>query len=297
MSGGTGFIGRALVDHFEKQGHTLYILTRGQSRVEGLREYIHWLSEDGDEIDYLSHRKIDVVINLAGEPIGRGRWTPEKKERILHSRIESTKRIIEIVKHLKEKPEVFIQGSAIGYYGYSENDRFTDRSLSLLNSFPSEVCDIWENTLHYLNHPDIRKVIARIGTVLHSKEGFLAKALLPYRFWAGGKIATGNQFVSWIHLEDVVRIIDYLIYEKSMHGPVNLTAPHPVTMDELGHTLASIMRRPYWFPFSEWMIRRTFGEKSVLVTKGSYVLPSKLLHSSFSFQYPTIRKALSNLMQ
>ncbi|KGP91579.1 multidrug MFS transporter [Pontibacillus chungwhensis BH030062] len=297
ISGGTGFIGSHIVNHFEQQGHKLLILTRGSTRKDGQREYIQWLTDQKDEVDYLSERKVDVVINLAGDPIDQGRWSSEKKERILNSRINATKRMIEIVNHLEEKPEVFIQGSAIGYYGYSEEEKFTDRSLSLINSFPSEVCDVWENTLHHLNHSDIRKVIARIGIVLHPREGALAKLLIPYRLWAGGKVASGSQYVSWIHLEDLVSIIDYLIADRTISGPVNVTAPHPVTMDEFGRTIASIISRPYWFPLTEWMLKVAFGEKSIILMKGSKVLPERLLNSSFTFNYPTVRKALSNLLE
>lgn len=297
ISGGTGFIGRQIVNHFEEKGHKLFILTRGSTRKEGQTEYIQWLSDQKNEIDYLSNQKVDVVINLAGDPIDQGRWSSEKKERILYSRINATKRMIEIVNHLDDKPEVFIQGSAIGYYGYSENEEFTDRSLSLINSFPSEVCDVWENTLHHLNHPGIRKVIARIGIVLHPREGALSKLLIPYRLWAGGKVASGSQYVSWIHFEDLVRIIDYLIDDHTISGPVNLTSPHPVTMDELGRTIASVTSRPYWFPLTEGMLKVALGEKSIIVIEGSKVLPERLLHSTFSFKYPTTRKALSNLLE
>ncbi|WP_084103099.1 TIGR01777 family oxidoreductase [Pontibacillus yanchengensis] len=296
ISGGTGFIGKAVVRYFVQQGHTVFVLTRGETRKEAGVQYVQWMKESAGEIAYFRNVPLDACINLAGDPIHEGRWTPEKKERILTSRIEATRRMIKIIQGMKHKPEIFIQGSAIGYYGYSKQSTFTDESLPLLNSFPSEVCEIWENTFLMLNEPSIRKVTARIGIVLDHHGGALQKMLTPYQYFVGGRVASGEQWLSWIHLYDLVRMFHHIIDTPSISGPVNITAPNPVKMDEFGRKVAQKLHRPYWFPANKWMLRLMFGEMSEFIIEGQYVLPDKARKNGFTFLYPQLENAISEIL-
>ncbi|MFC0525584.1 TIGR01777 family oxidoreductase [Pontibacillus salicampi] len=295
LSGGTGFIGQALVRYFGQQGHHMYVLTRQNKENEQHITYVKWLQANTGEVMFFSDKAIDVCINLAGEPIHNERWTEEKKEKILTSRIQATRQMIRIVQNMQTKPHTFIQGSSIEYYGYADEESFSDKSLPLLNSFPSEVCEIWENTFLLLNDPSIRKVTARMGVVLDHHRGTLEKLVLPYRYFMGGKVGSGEQWLSWIHSYDLVRLYHHIIDNRNITGPVNATSPNPVTMNDFGDIVSEKLHRPNWLPLQEWLLKLIYGEMSEFIIYGKHVHPSKLTQNGFRYLYPKLENALSEI--
>lgn len=296
ISGGTGFIGQAIVKHMVDLGHTVIVLTRQSGKQDAANiKYAQWLN--GNENPLKNFSNIDVVINLAGDPLNRGRWTTKKKERILTSRIDTTDALLENIQQLPSKPKLLINASAIGIYGYSENEIFTEESPSTDDNFPAHVCLEWEKKALEATKLGVRVVIARFGIVLGQDGGALKQMSLPYRFFIGGPVASGKQWVSWIHKDDVVGLIDHIISDSTLEGVMNFTSPQPVKMDEFGEALGQTMHRPHWLPVPSFLLKVVFGEMSEMLTYGQHVIPLKALNSDYHFKYPDITSALRDLLK
>ncbi|WP_273129244.1 TIGR01777 family oxidoreductase [Metabacillus sp. HB246100] len=294
ISGGTGFVGKHLTDYFLKQNHDVYILTRSEktSSKKNLH-YIKWLTDQANPATHLED--VDVVINLAGKSIN-DRWTDEAKRQIIQSRIEATKAMYSIISSLERKPSVFINASAIGIYGTSKDQVFTERSTEHGSDFLAETVDVWEKEAKNIQKLGVRTAFTRFGIVL-GEEGALPKMLLPYKLFAGGKLGSGTQWMSWIHIDDLVRMIDHVIKTPSLSGPVNVTAPNPVQMNEFGKTIAKTINRPHWLPAPSFAIKAILGEMSILLLEGQKVLPEKAVETSFTFTFPHLQPALEDIVK
>ena len=292
ISGGTGLIGSALIKYLVKNGDTVDILTRspGQKVPSEKVSYLYW---DGKTLGewQSSIETADAVVNFAGENIGSGRWSEARKESIIESRENTGQILAEAIRLAKNKPEVFIQASAIGIYGTSEDAKFDEKS-ALGNDFLSGVGRKWEDSSKSVETLGIRRVLLRTGIVLDLNEGAFPKMLLPFRLFIGGPIGSGKQWVSWIHLDDEVRIIDFILKNPQISGPVNAVAPNPVTNAEFGKTLAKLIHRPYWIPVPAFALKLILGEMSTLVLDGQYVYPKKLIESGYNFKFSTLPGAL-----
>ncbi|WP_242220649.1 TIGR01777 family oxidoreductase [Bacillus cereus group sp. BfR-BA-01380] len=293
ISGGTGFIGKALTLYLASNGHTVYILTRHlrENHSPANIRYINW-DADASEFPLSS---VDIVINLAGESINNGRWTKKQKEKIINSRINTTKGLIEQLQTLNHYPNTFINASAIGYYGTSETDLFTEEHPKQGNDFLATTVQLWEEEASKATDLGIRTIYTRFGIVLGKDGGALPKMLLPYQFFIGGTIGSGNQLLSWVHLEDVVQMIDFAIHTKEISGAFNITAPHPVTMKEFGRTIAKVLYRPHWLPVPAFALKTLLGEMSSLILQGQRVLPQKAIQHGYTHSYATLEHALQNI--
>ncbi|MBP3967770.1 TIGR01777 family oxidoreductase [Bacillus sp. WL1] len=293
ISGGTGFIGKYLSTFFIQKGHTVYILTRNKTTetFHPNLQYVQWTPN----LQTFPLSSIDVVINLAGESIN-SRWTKKQKKAILNSRIQTTKGLIKQLQTLNIKPHTFINASAIGYYGTSETESFTEQHETPGDDFLANTVCSWEQEASKARSLGMRTVYARFGVVLSADGGALPKMLLPYQFYIGGTIGSGNQWLSWIHIDDVVHLIDFIIQKEEIDGPLNLTAPLPIRMKEFGETIAAIMKKPHWLPVPSFMLHALLGEMSILVLEGQHVLPSKAIEHGYQYTFPAIDHALQNIL-
>lgn len=289
ISGGSGFVGKHVTKALIEQEHHVYVLTRYPEKYASTTN-ITFISY---ELDVRTLPVIHAVINLAGESLF-GYWTKKKKEAILTSRIETTERMIDIMKRMEKKPETFISGSAIGYYGTSEDLIFTEETTMPGDDFLANVVANWEKTAMQAEDMGIRTIYTRFGVIL-GKEGALPYMSLPVKLFAGGKIGNGEQWISWVHIEDAANLILFCLQNQHIEGPVNITTPNPKRNKDFTKILAGVLRRPYWIPTPSPMIRTAIGEMSQLITKGQYVLPKKAETHQYPFAFPQLKDALQQI--
>jgi uncharacterized protein len=293
IAGGTGFVGKSLVRDLVQHSHEVIVLTRKPSNGTGKFRYVQWLSEGANPAAELEGT--DIFINLAGESINSGRWTEQRKKRILDSRIVAVRELLDIITKMERKPQAFINASAIGYYGTSLDKTFTEGDQGSGDDFLSKTVIAWEREASKAEDLGVRTVLCRFGIILDKQEGALAKMLLPYRAFIGGPMGSGTQWMSWIHIDDVIKGIQFVMENEQVHGPVNFTAPSPVTMNEFGSTLAGVLGRPHWLPVPGSALRILLGEMSTLVVDGQKVLPDVLTKQGYLFKYPELKTALKNI--
>jgi len=293
IAGGSGFIGKALTEKLLAENHEVYILTRESKNSESVK-YVRWLhTNDQPELE-LEHT--DIFINLAGESLNSGRWTTERKKRILHSRLIATQEINRIISKMTQKPKVLLNASAIGYYGTSLSHVFTEEHLAQPSDFLSQTVHLWEKEASQSISLGVRTVFMRFGVVLGKNNGALPRMVMPYRLFVGGTVGSGKQWLSWIHIQDVVDATIHCIQNDNIHGAVNFTTPHPEPMKNFGQTIAKFLGKPHYFPTPAPLLQVLLGEMSVLILEGQKVLPHQLIQHNFSFSYPTLNEALDNLL-
>ena len=292
IAGGTGLIGRAIARQLLQDGKEVVILTRHPDRGFAGSEArpIYW---DGKTTHGWSGivNDMDAVIQLAGESLGGSPWTNERRQLILDSRVDSGKAIVEAVQNARTRPRILIQASAIGYYGNSEDAAYTETDPAG-EGWLGEVCTAWENSTQGVEAVGVRRVVVRTGLVLERSRGILPLMALPVRMMVGGKLGSGRQWISWIHIEDEIRAILALLQSETASGPYNLTAPEPVRNGDFIAQLAAALHRPDWLPTPGFAIRLAIGKMSELVLEGQKVLPSQLEAMGFEFCYPTLSQAL-----
>ncbi|HXW15185.1 MAG TPA: TIGR01777 family oxidoreductase [Terriglobia bacterium] len=290
LTGSSGLIGQALLSFLTTNGHTVVRLTR--SPASG--QYILWNPESGI-LDTEDFEDFEAIVHLAGETIV-GRWTPEKKARILESRAKGTRLLCESLAHLRSRPRVLVSASAIGYYG-DRGDQVMDEGSSAGSLFLSEVAKAWEAATEPAAQIGIRVVNLRIGFVLSKAGGGLSAMLLPFKLGIGGRVGSGHQYMSWIAIDDVVGAISHVLLSDSSRGPVNAVAPHPVTNLEFTKTLGRILGRPTIFPLPAFAARLVLGEMSnELLLASTRVSPSQLLASGYKFRFPDLPDALRHVL-
>lgn len=302
IAGGTGLIGRALTKELIQSGHEVIILSRNPNKVIRKPQGVELVAWDGVSTNGWGERvnDVQVVVNLAGENIGGegffpSRLTDERKRRIRESRINSTKALLEAIERAHQKPQVFVESSMIGYYGFHDDEEL-DETSSPGDDFFAE-CREWEKVSMPVEDLGVRRVIIRTGIVFSTGRGSaLNRLVLPFKLFAGGPLAGGKQYLSWIHEEDEARAILFLIENQESQGAFNLTAPNPATNAEVGKAIAKVLKRPYYLPAPEFAFRIAFGEIAALVTKGQRVLPKRLLEQGFEFRFPQVEPALRNLL-
>ncbi|MEH2175017.1 thylakoid membrane protein ThyD [Nostoc sp.] len=301
ITGATGFVGSRLVQRLHGEGHKIVVLTRNTTFARKV-----FPSEAFPNVEIVAYTpnasgswqsiiaNCDGVVNLAGEPIGEGRWTPERKQEILNSRKLGTQKIVEAIANANPKPSVLINASAIGYYGTSETATFDETSLSG-NDFLAQVCQVWEAEARKVKDAGVRLVILRFGIVL-GNGGALGKMIPPFKLFAGGPIGSGRQWFSWIHVDDLVNLILQALTKPEIEGVYNATAPNPVRMADLSQTLGQVMNRPSWLPVPAFAIEALLGDGAIVVLEGQQVIPKRTVQTGFEYKYPNLQPALTQIL-
>ncbi|MGF1516390.1 MAG: TIGR01777 family oxidoreductase [Nodosilinea sp.] len=302
ITGATGFVGSRLVERLQSDGHSIVVLTRSVDhgrrvfpQVAFPRVEIVGYSplESGDwQTELLSG--CDGVVNLAGAPISE-RWSDEHKQAILDSRKIGTTKLVEALAKADPKPQVWVNASAIGYYGTSETATFDETSTPIEDDFLSQVCQAWEAAAQPVKDYGTRLVILRFGIVL-GMGGAVAKMLTPFRMFAGGPIGSGRQWFSWIHRDDLVNLIVQALQDPQMAGIYNGTAPNPVRMDEFCKSLGKVLNRPSWLPVPDFVLETILGDGAQVVLEGQQVLPKRTEGSGFTYQYALVKDALDEII-
>jgi hypothetical protein len=291
VSGVSGPIGTALLPPLKTRGYEVTRLVRGVAKGE---DQISW--DPGKPMAPEAVSGFDAVVHLAGESIV-GRWTDEKKRKIRDSRVIGTSALAEALAHAKDKPQVFVCSSAIGYYGDRGSEVLTEQSAPGIGFLP-DVCREWEAATRAAVHAGIRTVQMRTGVVLSPNGGALGKMLMPFKMGVGGKIGDGQQWMSWIDVQDMVGAIHHILKSDLLQGPVNMVAPKPVTNAEFTQTLASVLARPAIFPVPAFVVKLAFGEMGETVLLGSQrVEPTQLVMSGYPFRFSTLRASLENILE
>jgi len=301
ITGATGFVGSRLVERLHAEGNRILVLTRNPERARkvfpsknfpNVEIVAYTPTESGEWQKSISG--CDGVVNLAGESLAEGRWTPERKQAIMDSRKIGTQKIVEAISQANPKPTVLVNPSAIGYYGTSETATF-DETSPAGDGFLASVCETWETEAQKVKDLDVRLVILRVGIVL-GMGGAIAIMLPPFKLFAGGPIGSGRQWFSWIDREDLVNLILSSLRRPDLEGVFNATAPNPVRMAEFSHTLAQVLKRPSWLPVPGFALEVLLGDAAVVVLEGQQVLPKRTLQSGFEYQYPKLKLALENIL-
>lgn len=291
LTGGTGFIGRALVSALSE--HQLTILTRDTgAAAELLGEQHHYL-RSLDKLENLDG--FDAVINLAGEPIVGKRLSDAQKKQLCHSRWDLTALLTGLIQQSSEPPAVFISGSAIGYYGAQGSQPLTESS-SPHSEFTHMLCEKWEQLALDATSDVTRVCILRTGIVLGKHGGALAKMLPPFKLGLGGPIGSGQQGMSWIHLADMIGLIRFLLINPKCSGIFNATAPNPVSNRVFSQTLGEVLHRPALLPAPAFALHALLGEAAIMVLTGQYVHPQRAMEAGFGFRFPYLRQALEDLL-
>ncbi|MBT1452112.1 TIGR01777 family oxidoreductase [Glaciecola sp. XM2] len=288
LTGGTGLIGRHLVKKLSDK-YAVTVVSRDPKRaLRLLGNNVKAITQE----DLVNIDDYQIVINLAGEPIADKRWSQTQKERICRSRWDITEQLVELINTSLAPPEVFISGSAIGIYGRQDDTPISEDFTDFHEEFSREICAKWEAIA---NQAQTRVCILRTGVVLADDGGALSKMLMPFRLGLGGPIGDGKQFMSWIHIEDMVRGIEFLIENEQCSGPFNFTSPKPASNAFFAHKLCKRLDRPCIFTTPTFAVKLLMGESSDLVIYGQKVIPMRLEAAGFHFSYPVLVDALAAL--
>lgn len=293
ITGGTGLIGRNFINRFDSQ-HRFTVLTRcpklARDELPQTCEFI----TDLNELEDLN--RFEAIINLAGEPIVDKRWSDAQKAVIENSRFDITQKLVDLIHASDSPPTVFISGSAIGIYGRQGPNPIDEQFTDFHDEYSHRLCAKWESIAQQAASATTRVCLLRTGIVLASDGGALDKMLLPFKLGLGGPIASGQQFMSWIHIKDMVNAIHHLLTRPLSQGAYNLTAPTPQTNKQFAKSLCRVLGRPCIFPMPGFVLKTLMGEGSDLLIYGQNVIPKALQHEEFSFLYPQLDDALTALL-
>jgi len=297
ITGGTGFIGGAVARALGDLGHSVIVLSRRNAPPSGWGNnvrLVHWKGPEAD-IPKEACDQIDAVVNLAGESIGTKRWTNARKNQVFDSRIQTTRRLAAKIVAMPVKPRVLISGSAIGYYGPHGDEELSEASPSG-SDFLAVVCSHWEEEAKAVVRQGVRLALLRTGVVLGPGGGALSRMMLPFKLFVGGPVGSGRQVVSWIHRDDLVGLIRFILENDHVSGPINATAPQPVTNRQFARVLGRVMGRPAFLPTPGFVLRLVLGEMADLVLTGQRVIPKRALEYRYTFRYPELEGALRNVL-
>lgn len=299
VAGGSGFIGSELIRKLLVSKHQVVLLSRKPVGVRSVyNESLQIVQWDGKTVG--SWAKFidgaDAIINLSGENVAAKRWSESQKARLIDSRINPTRAILQSISQATKKPRVLINASAVGYYGNFGDGDVTESHIKG-EGFLSDLCEQWEREALHAEKYGLRIVLLRIGIVLSPSGGALKKMLMPFKYFVGGPLGSGKQWFPWIHLEDVIRITQFALENNGIKGALNIASPHPVTMSEFSYSLGKVLKRPSLFPVPSFVLKLLLGEMSAIVLGGRKVIPKKLIDAGFVFKFIDINDTLFNLMK
>jgi uncharacterized protein (TIGR01777 family) len=301
VTGGTGLIGRPLCAGLAADGHEVIVLTRnaggavsGAARLPAEVQLVGW---DAQGAKGWAHHAdgAGAIVNLAGEGLADGRWSEERKQRIYTSRVNAGKAVMEAINAASTKPKVLVQASAVGYYG-GRGDEIVTESTSPGGDFLAQVCFDWEASTAGAERLGVRRPVIRTGIVLSKEGGAWPKIVLPFKFFAGGPMGSGRQYWPWIHINDQVRAIRFLLEHSDANGPFNVTAPEPLANKEFAKLLGKVMGRPSVLPAPSPALKTALGEMSTVLLDGQRAVPKRLQELGFTFTYPTAEAAFKTLV-
>jgi len=297
ISGGTGFVGRALIQHLLRQNHEVTVLTRSPSRAwSRLGASVVAVDVEDDNALQRAVEGAGAVVNLAGESVVQGRWTEAAKNRIWNSRVTLTKRLVRAVVEAHDKPSVLVSASAVGFYGDTGEEE-VDETSKPSTGFLAELCTEWEAAACVAEHHGVRVVRLRLGTVLGHDGGMMRRLLPLFRHRLGGTLGGGEQWMSWIHIDDLVAVVEAALFREDLRGAVNAVSPAPVRNKQFTGVLSRLMGKPAYLPVPASLIRLVFGDGADVLLEGTRAQPRRLLNSSFTFGYPEVEQALADILK
>ena len=292
IAGGSGFLGAALAKSFLAEGHKVFILTRGSSVISGAQA-VKWDAKTTNGWGHLVN-EMDVMIHLAGRSLSSWPWTSKTKCDFKDSRIIPGLALAQAILDATQRPGIFIQASGINHYGL--HGAPADESTPPGDDFLAQLTVQWEDATKSIEELGVRRVVVRSAVVLGKGEGLLSLMALPVKLFAGGPLGRGKFAMPWIHIDDWVSAVRYLIANENARGAYNLIAPVPTSSADFYRALASVLHRPYWFPTPAFLLRILLGEMSVLVVEGRFAQPKRLIESGYKFQFEGPREALADLL-
>lgn len=293
LTGGTGLIGRALCRHWAAQGHDLIVWSRQPQRAAQLCSGARGIARL-QELDATG--PLDAVVNLAGAPIADRPWTAGRRNLLWNSRVELTRQLVDWLGQQTEKPKVLLSGSAVGWYGDCGERSLDESSPPGQPDYSAQLCQAWEREAGLAAQHGTRVVLLRTAPVLAPQGGLLGRLRLPYSLGLGGRMGSGRQWMPWIHIDDEVGLIDYLLHHETCNGAFNACAPGSVRNAEFSQALARALHRPAVIPAPAWVLRLVLGEMSVLLLGGQRAAPKQALEHGYRFRYTELGQALSSLL-
>lgn len=296
ITGATGLIGKSISKRLIERGDEVVVISRSAKAakqvVPNAAEYLEWNYKSSTE--NLKLDGVDAIVNLAGENVMGKRWSAEHKKNVLKSRVNTTRKLVDLISQVERKPQVFVSASAVGIYGDQEFP--VDENTTPADDFLAKVVKNWEAETKLIDKLGIRRVNIRIGIVLDKNEGALSPMLKQFKFFLGGTIGKGKQWFPWIHIEDIVEIFLFAIDNHNVIGAVNGTAPNPVRMKNFSKTLGKVLQRPSFFTVPEFALRMLLGEGAQAVLSGANVKSEKIINLGYKFRYENLEKALKSLL-
>ncbi|WP_313055245.1 TIGR01777 family oxidoreductase [Pseudomonas lopnurensis] len=293
LTGGTGLIGRALCRRWDAEGHRLWVWSRTPQRVARLcGPQVQGIGE----LQQIATVPLDAVVNLAGAPIADRPWTKARKTLLWDSRVKLTEQLLAWLGKREQKPALLISGSAVGWYGDGGEHRLTEADQAVTNDFASQLCNAWEERAVEATVLGMRVVLVRTGLVLASDGGFLQRLLPLFRLGLGGRLGNGRQWMPWIHIDDQIALIDFLLHQPAASGPYNACTPAPVRNAGFARSLAHCLHRPLLLPVPAAVMKVTLGELAGLLLGGQHALPARLQEEGFRFRFGDLDAALADLL-
>lgn len=294
MAGGTGFIGTALARVLNRRAHQVTVLTRTPKGATPHYSALVWNPSKPTGLEQILNG-YDAIVNLAGAGVADRRWSASYRQEILYSRLESTDALLNVISRCRKKPQVLVNASAVGYYGAHGDEKLTEESKPS-RGFLTEVCRRWEESAAKAEALGVRVVRLRTGIVLGKTGGALKKMILPFKLGLGGPLGLGRQWMSWIHIEDMVGMIVRALEDVSWQGAFNATAPHPVTNQDFSKTLAKVLHRPCFMRVPAWALKFLLGAMAEeMLLSGQRVIPARAKSLGFGFRHPDLEDALRSL--